>query len=407
MLVYIGIDWSDKKHNICFMNEKGGTIEELEIAHSQKGFEQFDTQRRKAGLELEDCLIGIETKHNQLLDYLIARAYPNIYILPPIVVDANQGRLSASKAKDDRRDARLIADILRTDRHRLAKWQPESPLLQNLRARISQMEYLTESIVGTGNRLQAILKRYYPLAETIFSDVNRLITMAFIQAFPTPEKALQLSYADFTVFLKTHHHSRPALWPSIYTKLQAPMPVTPDDIVQVYANEAVSLAKQIEALLREKNGLLKTTHELFLQHPDHAIYQSLPAAGQYLEAALLAKFGEDRSRFPTAAVAQAVAGTSPVTKRSGKKKYVLFRHACDHEFRNIIQQWAILTVMQAVPWATSYYHQVRPHCSSDNDAYRRLANRWISILWKMWQDGKPYDEAYHLQQRMERAKPRA
>ena len=121
---------------------------------------------------------------------------------------------------------------------------------------------------------------------------------------------------------------------------------------------------------------------------------------------MLAKFGDDRDRFPTPVDVQALAGTCPVTERSGKRKLVLFRHGCDKEFRRIAQQFARASVPQS-GWAAAYWHESRPNCHSDSHAYRILANRWLAIIWKVWQDRKPYDEAYHLQQRALRRKPRA
>ncbi len=102
---------------------------------------------------------------------------------------------------------------------------------------------------------------------------------------------------------------------------------------------------------------------------------------------------------------QALAGTCPVTDESGKRKVVKFRRACDREFRHVAQQWAMASLSESV-WANTYWDAVRPHCDSDSHAYRCLANRWLAIAWKLWQTRQPYDEAYHLQQRAIRSKPR-
>lgn len=120
---------------------------------------------------------------------------------------------------------------------------------------------------------------------------------------------------------------------------------------------------------------------------------------------MLVKFGDDRQRFPSAASIQALAGTCPVTDGSGKRRVVRFRKACDHEFRTITQQWAKATLDES-SWAQAYWQEIRPHCDSNSAAYRRLANRWLAILWKLWQTCQTYDEAYHLQQRAARSKPR-
>ena len=102
---------------------------------------------------------------------------------------------------------------------------------------------------------------------------------------------------------------------------------------------------------------------------------------------------------------QALAGTCPLTKRSGKQKLILFRRGCDLEFRRIAQPYARAS-LGASGWAVAYWKEIRPHCHSDSHAHRILANRWFAIIWKLWQQRQPYDEARHLQQRALRRTPR-
>jgi transposase len=125
-----------------------------------------------------------------------------------------------------------------------------------------------------------------------------------------------------------------------------------------------------------------------------------------LAPALLVKFGDHCDRFPSPGSVQALAGTCPVTKASGRRKIVVFRRACDREFRRIAQQFTCSSVKQS-GWALAYWRDVRLHCGSDSDAYRRLANRWLAIIWRMWLDRKAYDETYHLKQRAQRRRPRS
>jgi transposase len=129
--------------------------------------------------------------------------------------------------------------------------------------------------------------------------------------------------------------------------------------------------------------------QLFSEHADAFIFESLPGAGELLAPALLAKFGDHRDRFSTAGSVQALAGTCPVTVASGRRKIVKFRRGCGKEFRRIAQQFARASIKQS-GWALAYWRDVRPHCASNSDAYRRLANRWPAIIWKIWQDRKPY-----------------
>ncbi len=404
MIVYIGIDWSKNKHDIGFMNEKGGQILHMTIPHSPEGFERFDQQRTKLGFEAEACLVGIETHHNLFLDYLQSRGYRQIYVLSPFQVSRTRGRYRASGASDDQSDAFMLADILRTDRHRLSQWQPNSSLTQQIASRTSLQRFLTSNITQSTNRLRMVLWRYYPNAAHVFSKLTAKIALELICAYPTPADAEKLAYEDFREFARQHRYPNPEKLPACFARLQQPQPVADPTTVKAFQDEAVRLAHLILEMVRERAATEREIKNLFAAHPDASIFSSLPGAGDKLAPALLAKFGDNRQRFPTAQVLQATAGTSPYTKKSGKRKYVRFRKACDREFRSIVHLWAKASLKQSV-WANMYFQKAQRRCHSINHAYRCLGNRWLAIAWRIWQDRVPYDESLHLQRHALRVKP--
>ena len=405
MKVYLGIDWSERKHDVCMINECGEVLQQLVISHTPEGFLELDRARRKMEIEACECVVGLETAHNLLVDFLWDQGYEQVYVLPPNAVKSAQGRYRQSGAKSDASDARLIADILRTDQGRYMAWVPDLALTRQMRAKVSLIIFLTHSIVRTENRLRAVLLRYYPAALEVFSSLDAQITLAFIQEYSLPQAAAQLTFEQFKVFLKQHRHKQPKKWPGCYARLQRPQPQADPAILAVYSSEARLLANLLGELAHAKTKALQELELLYQQHPDHEIYSSLPGIGPFLGPGLLSKFGDDRHHFPSPSVVQAIAGTCPVTVASGKKNVPLFRLACDHEFRYIAQQWAKQTIHLS-PWAHAYYANTRPHCHSDNDAYRRLANRWLAIVWKLWMDRKPYNETKHLKQKALRSLPR-
>jgi transposase len=404
MTVYIGIDWSSKKHDIVFLNEAGGIIAYQTIPHTPLGFEAFDHQRMKLGMEVDDCLVGIETEHNLFLDYLSSHEYRQIYVIPPTTIKDSRGRFGASKANTDRSDAHLIADLLRTDRARLHVWHADSLLTQQIAALTSLEHFLTHTIIQTNNRLRNVLWRYYPNAASVFTGLDLPISLEFICAFPTPQAAAQLTFEQFQAFARSHHHSALSKLPACFARLQKPQPQARQQTVLAFQSEAVRLARLSLQAVRDKAATIREIQVLFVEHPDYPIFSSLPGVGAILAPALLAKFGDDRQRYPTPQVLQSVAGTCPVTRQSGKHKYVSFRYACDHEFRWIVQQWAKCSIDDSV-WAYSYFQSIHPHCDSLSHAYRRLANRWLEIAWRLWQDKVPYDEERHLRQHALRVKP--
>lgn len=405
MKVYIGIDWSKEKHDIVYMNEQGGVIVEQTIAASVAGFETFEAQRRKLGVEAKACLLGIETEHNLFVDYLSGQGYEQLYVLAPGQVHATRRRFRQSGASSDRSDARLIADIVRTDRPRLRQWQADSDLTQQLEILVSLERFLNRSQVQLTNRLRNVLWRYYPNATEVFSDLRSQIALEFIRAYPNPQAAADLSYAQFEEFARQHHYPKPKLLPGSYGRLQQEQPSASPAKIKAFQSEAVRLVQLTLRLKHERKETLQEIELLFNQHPDAPVFRSLPGVGAKLAPALLVKFGDDRQRFPTPAALQALAGTCPFTKSSGKRKVVLFRIACDHEFRAITQLWARASLSQSV-WANTYFQSVLPRCRSLSAAYRRLANRWLAIAWRMWQDRTVYSESYHLQHHALRCKPR-
>lgn len=407
MRIKIGIDWSSKKHDVHIIDEKGRPLQYKEIEHSLKGFAQIDQMRETLSASHEEVDIGLETAHTQVIDYLWSSGYKHIYVIPPNMVEKSRGRYNQSGARNDKLDSYIIADLLRTDIHRLYPWHPGSELLQQMRVLSGASQYWTKQSVALSNRLHAYLSRYHPSILTVFSEWPSKIACELLLAYPTHHKAQNATYDEFKLFLKTHRHTRKSKWLSCYDSLVAPGPTVPSATVSAYEADAIRLAQQLLSALQHKKENLEQLSELFEQHPDRHIFASLPGAGALLAPSLLVKFGEDRHRFPTAQRVQTLAGTAPVTKQSGKKLYTVhFRRACDKDFRYFMQQFARCSVKES-EWAASYFKIARDKGHSVNRAYRGLANRWVSIIWRMWNDDTSYDESFHLAARHLRRAPKA
>jgi transposase len=408
MTVYIGIDWSEQKHDVVFLNEAGAQIAYLCLPHKLEGFVQLDRQRDKLGLALEECVIGIETSHSLLVDYLVNQNYPAVYVLPPNQVRANQHRFRQSGAKDDPADARLIAEILRTDRGRLRSWQPDQFLTRQIRVQVRWILELGRQTVRLSNELRAVLLRYYPAALEVFSSgLTSQIAPEFILAYPDPASAQALSLVEFTTFAKAHRYPQPDRLGACYARLKASYAPTPGDVTLLYRQQAQQLAHLLLETTRIRVQNLADLQRIYRQHPNYAVFASLPKAGEVIGPALLSFFGDDRQRFPDPASAQSLAGTAPVTERSGKHRFVHYRFACDKDWRYICQEWArALVTRDPSPLALAYYHQVRPRCQSQSHALRCVANRWLVVAWKLWRTGQSYDVQYHMKQRAERSRPR-
>jgi transposase len=387
------------------MNEAGGIIVRKVISNTPGGFEELDRQRRMLGVEAWECLVGIETERLMLMDYLQGMGYSQVYIIPPRTTSSSRGRYGSSEAVSDRQDARLLADLLRTDRSRLRLWRPNSLLTQQLAASVSLEHFLCEEIVRITNRLRIVLWRYYPNASRIFSSLDTQIALQFICQFPTPDQAAELSLEEFKAFVRQHGYSHWSELPACYARLQAPQPKACPAVIQAFQGEAVRLAGLTLEMVRQRIRTQREIRVLFEQHPDHQIFASLPGLGDRLAPSLLVKFGDDRQRFPSPQSLQAVAGTCPYTRSSGKVKHILFRQSCDHELRQLAQIWARSSLRQSA-WANTYFQSIQPHCHSFSHAYRCLANRWLEVAWRLWYDRVPYDEERHLRNHALRVKPK-
>ncbi|MBV7333077.1 IS110 family transposase [Chloroflexi bacterium TSY] len=404
MKVKMGIDWSEKKHDVMMLDETGRALGYAQIEHSQKGFRQIEEMRKKTGASHDEVTVGLETAHNLLIDYLWSSGYKNVYVVPPNVVNKSRERYSQSGAHNDKSDAYVIADLLRTDVHRFYPWSPGSELLQQMRVVSSATQYWTKETVALSNRLRACLLRYHPALLEVFSNWPSRIACHLVLTYPTPEHVRNSTYEGFQEFLKQHRHTQPRKWVTCYDKLTATYPTSAPAFVPAYQREALQLAECLLFALRYEQETLDQLQSLFLQHPDQHIFASLPGAGQLLAPSLLVKFGEDRKRFPSPMSLQSLAGTCPVTKQSGKVRTVHFRRACDHDFRYFTQQFARCSRKES-SWAAAFYTAARQRGLKKSHADRTLANRWICIIWKLWQDKKPYDESFHLQQRAHRRQP--
>ena len=400
-----GIDWSAEHHNLCVMNEKKRPLSRVKFPHSLAGFQQVEKLRQQLSVAPAECWVAIETAHNLLVEYLVEQGYV-VYVIPPHVTHAQRQRYPASHAHTDDSDAALLARLLWTDRERYQPLRSDTQLTQHLRAQMRFVEQLRRAIHRQHNQLRAVLLRTFPQAVDLFSTLTAQISLQFLRAYPTAQAATALSLDEFRAFCHQQQYSHPQRIAQRYAHLITPAPTAHPATVTAYQEQVPVWAELLLLQVQRHTAAQRRLSELFVQHPDADIFASLPGAGALLAPALLAKFGDQRERFPTAAVLQARAGTCPVTEQSGKKKYIHFRHSCDKEFRRIAQHFAKASLPQS-GWARAYFQDALARGHSTSSAYRCLANRWLAVIWKLWQTRQPYDEGYHLRQRAERQRPRA
>jgi transposase len=396
MKTLIGIDWSQAHHDVRIHNEHGACLARFRIPHTEAGFQDLKKRISQFNPKPEACLVAIETAVNLLVDFLWSCHY-RLYVIAPSYVNSSRGRQRTSGARDDDSDAALLTDILRTDRRALIPWQPDGAQVQQMRQLLSFIDDLTASIVQYGNRLRTMLQRYYPQPLSAFSGVDVPLCLHFLIAYPTPTAAATLTFSHFQSFCRQHGDRRRDHQARRFAKLQQPAPIADAALLAIYQTQMPWLAQQLLHFVQQKKEAITHLQQLFTDHEDHHIFASLPGTGDLLAPKLLVIFGDHRRRLPTAAMIQGLAGTCPVTIRSGKYRSVRFRRACNRSFRHTAQQFARASISQS-PWAAAYYLQARERGLSESHAFRCLANRWLKIIWTLWQRRLTYDETYHLQQ---------
>ncbi|MBZ0310755.1 MAG: IS110 family transposase [Anaerolineae bacterium] len=387
-MLHVGLDWGMQTHHVCLMAEEGQVLSEFSFSDDLAGFEQL----RQALSPFEKVVINIERQDGLLVNWLVTQGY-EVRFTPPLVVAHRRPR----RTKNDRGDAYLLAYLLRLNDADCRPLPQQSDTVLYLRQLVTAREDVLKTQRQFANRLIHVLRRYYPAVLAAFPVHHSLIMQDFLMAFPSPEQARALSITALEQFLKAHHYSQMRRLQQIFLALRAPAPVA--KATAGYQQRVLYLAPILRMLETQRNQLDRDITVVFRTHPEAAWWSSFPGlSGPLTPAYLLAWIGDDRNRFPTAAALQAVAGTCPISRRSGRQSQVEFRQACSHELRHAIVQMARLSIRKS-GWARSYFHSQLEHGHSASRAYRALANCWIRILWKLWQTGGTYDEAIHLANR--------
>ena len=397
---YLGIDWADEKHDICLLAADGRVLSQLSIPHDLSGFQKlYDLLKA-----LDDVSINLERSDGLLVDWLTCQPWP-IYITQPVVVHHRRPR----RSKDDRGDAYLLAHLLRVGDPECRPYITHSAVVHHLKQLTQAYDGVLREQRRLTNRLIYLLKQFYPAALKAFVVPHSAIMLAFLEQFPTPQSAKAASRAELCAFLKANHYrGAEKKATELYQRIQLP---TPQASVQAGLVEHVRLLLPLlKSLFRSRADLEKQMEKVFASHPEASWWKSLPGLNGPLTAArLLAWIGDNRERFPSAQVLQAVAGTAPVTRRSGKQVQVEFRIACCHELRKAMDDMARQSIKHS-GWAKAYLEEQRARGRHPARAYRALANRWVGIIWKLWKTRTRYDEQVHVMNRsrqgkLEQAKP--
>jgi transposase len=389
--LFAGLDWASKTHAVCVVDDAGEIKIRFEIANTGKTFTGLVKRLSKLGVGG----VAIERCDGPLVEALLD-AELRVVVITPRQVKGLRSRYSGSGAKSDAGDAYLLADVLRTDGHRLAALTRDSDETAVLRALSRTRKDLVEARVGLVNQLLAQLERVFPGAVGLFARLDSDVAIAFLRRYPTQHAATKLTQARFAAFLRRIAYCGRKPVEELFTRIHEAPPAG------LNATEAdgraacvLALLRAIETVRREERELEAEIIERLDAHADAHIFTSLPKAGHGVRAALLlAEIGDVRARFPDEESLAALAGVAPVTRASGKMHAVGFRYACDKKLRNAIIDFADDS-RHASPWAAKIYNDAIARGKRHPHAVRILARAWIRVIWRCWQDSTAYNPQLH------------
>jgi transposase len=386
--LFAGVDWASTDHAVCVIDGAGAVLWRHTVSHSRTGLTRLTGRLGELGV----IRVGIERPDGPVVEALLAAGL-RVAVVPPRQVKNLRSRYTRS-GKDDRFDAYVLADAMRTDGHRFTDLTRDTAETTGLRALVRARQDLVEIRVGLVNQLRHTLELAFPGAVGLFSDLHSPIARAFLRRFPTTAEAAVLDEQAMAAWLSAEGYSGRTPAAVFIDRLRtAPAGLTG---AEAAARRHVTLAllAGIDAIEDQAAELGRRIKEALAQHPDAPIFTSLPRAGQIRAAALLAEIGDARGRYPDAGTLAAAAGVCPFTDESGKHRAVGFRYKVDTKLRRALTDFADDS-RHANPWAADIYTRARARGMRHPHAVRVLARAWTAVIWRCWQDATPYDPAHH------------
>jgi transposase len=384
-----GVDWAKDDHAVAVVGSQGEALERFGVTHDATGLRTMVRRLLGAGVEA----VGIERPDGPVVEALL-QAGLTVFVIPPSQVKNLRSRYGSAGNKDDRFDAYVLADTVRTDRRRLRPLVRDTEATTALRAACRARKDLVSHRVAVANQLRAHLQIVYPAAAGLFAQIDSEISLRFLERFPSQDRADWLTVRRLAAWLRAAGYSGrtdPAV-------LHARLVGAPRGLLGDHATNHATITGAFVAVLRtittQITALAARIAEQLDLHPDAPIFTTLPRSGTVRAARLLAEIGDARGRFPTPESLHCLAGVAPSTRQSGKTKAVTFRWAADKQLRDAVCDFAGDS-RHANPWAADIYRRARGRGHDHPHAVRILARAWLSVIWHCWQTNTPYDPARH------------
>jgi hypothetical protein len=391
-VIFVGDDWAEDHHDVHVMDEAGTMLAKRRVPEGLEGIRRFHELVAGFVQDPGEVVVGIETDRGLWVQALVA-AGCQLYAINPLAVARYRDRHAVSGAKSDPGDAKVIADLVRTDRHNHRPIAGDSDVADAVKVLARGHQNLIWSRNRQTNALRSALREYYPAALVAFEDLDHKDALAVLGRAPNPAHGTCLSVPQIRATLKRGGRQRnlDKRAEEIHAALHSEQLAASAPVADAFAATTSAAVKIIAELNRQIAGLEASLADHFDQHPDADIYLSLPGIGVILGVRVLGEFGDDPDRYTNPKARKNYAGTSPLTKASGRKRAVLARHIRNRRLYDAIDQWAFCAISNS-EGCRLYYDERRAAGDLHHQALRALGNRLVGILHGCLEHHTKYDE---------------
>jgi transposase len=393
LTIFVGIDWAETHHDVCVLGEAGDRRAAMRISDDIAGVARLHELIAREIDDPSEVVIGIETDRGLLVTALVAAGYL-VYAINPLAAARYRERFAPSRAKSDRGDAQVLADVVRTDRDRHRPIAGDSELLDAIKILARSHQNLVWTRQRQLNALRSAIREFFPAALAAFPDLGQRDALAVLAVASDPSRARRLSAAQIASALRRAGRRRAVAERAleIQAALRAPHLGALPLVADAQGASVRALVSVIATLDRELALLEATLAARFDQHPDAELVRSLPGLGPVLGARVLAEFGDAPGRYADARARRNYAGTAPITRASGSSRAVVARLARNRRLFDACFQWAFCA-LTASPGARAYFDAHNPGPRTGRTARRKLANKLVGILHVCHERRTHYDEA--------------
>ena len=394
VVLFVGDDWAEDHHDVELMDSAGRRLAKARLPEGVAGVARLHAMiGEHLGGEVDEAevRVGIETDRGPWVAALIAAGY-TVFAVNPLSVARFRERHSVSGAKSDPADAHTLADMVRTDSHQLRPVAGDTAQAEAVKVLSRAHKTLIWERTRHTQRMRDALREYFPAALEAFEDLDAPDTLELLAKAPDPASAARQGLTQISAALKrARRRDIPEKAGRIQGVLRAEHLGRPEVITAGYAATTRAAVAVISTLREQVRALQGQVDAHFGRHPDVEILLSQPGLGQVLGARVLAEFGDDRDRYTSAKSRKNYAGTSPITRASGKKKVVAARFVHNDRLIDALMSQAY-SALNTSPGARAYYDQQRTRGATHNAALRQLANRLVGILHGCLRTRRPYNE---------------